>query len=122
MIQFCRLHKKESTTDIYLESCGIADLIATASGGRNYRGAKQMIETKQSLKDIERDHLNGQSLQGPGTAQHVYDYLQSKNLLEQFPLLRDAHLICQQRIEPIELLTNLSTHPTYDRTAHSSWH
>jgi glycerol-3-phosphate dehydrogenase (NAD+) len=113
MIGICRLYKQESTPDIYLESCGIADLIASASGGRNYNGAKKMAETNKSLKDIERDDLNGQSLQGPGTAKEVYRFLQGKNLLDQFPLFRDAYLICEQKIEPKKLLENLPNHPEF---------
>ena len=115
MIQFCRLYKQESTADLYLESCGIADLIASALGGRNYTGAKKMAETNKSLKDIERDDMNGQSLQGPGTAKEVYRYLQGKALLDQFPLLRDAYLICEQKVEPRKLLENITNHPEFDR-------
>ncbi len=115
MINFCRLYKQESTPDIYLESCGIADVIASSLGGRNYNGAKKMAETNKSLKDIEKEDLNGQSLQGPGTAKEVYRFLQAKTLLDQFPLLRDAHLICEQKIEPKIFLENLGKHPEFDR-------
>jgi glycerol-3-phosphate dehydrogenase (NAD+) len=115
MIIFCRLHKNESTPDIYLESCGIGDLIASSLGGRNYNGAKKMAETNKSLKDFEKEDLNGQSLQGPGTAAEVYRLLEAKNLLDQFPLFRDAHLICEQKIEPKIFLKNLRQHPEYDR-------
>jgi len=115
MINFCRLYKKESTPDIYLESCGIADLIASSLGGRNYNGAKKMAETNKSLKDIEKEDLNGQSLQGPDTAKEVYRFLQAKTLLDQFPLFRDAHLICEQKIEPKIFLENLSKHPEFSR-------
>ena len=118
MIQFCRLYKQESTTDLYLESCGFADLIASALGGRNYTGAKKMAETNKSLKDIERDDMNGQSLQGPGTAKEAYQYLQGKNLLDQFPLLRDAYLICEQKIEPRKMLENIGNHPEFKRKKH----
>ena len=113
MIQFCRLYKKESTGEIYLESCGIADLIASSLGGRNYNGAKKMAETNKSLKEIEKEDLNGQLLQGPGTAKEVYQYLKGKNLLDQFPLFRDAHLICEQKMEPKGFLDKLGEHPFY---------
>ena len=115
MINFCRLYKKESTPDIYLESCGIADLIASSLGGRNYNGAKKLAETNKSLKDIEKEDLNGQSLQGPGTAKEAYQYLKAKNLLDQFPLFRDAHLICEQKAEPKVLLENISKHPEFNQ-------
>jgi glycerol-3-phosphate dehydrogenase (NAD+) len=114
MICFCRLYKKESTPDLYLESCGIADLFASASGGRNYNGAKKMAETNKSIKDIEKEELNGQSLQGPGTAKEAYNFLQSKNVLDDFPLFRDAYLICEQKIEPKKFLENLSKHPEFN--------
>ncbi|CAF0731089.1 unnamed protein product [Adineta steineri] len=115
MINFCRLYKKESTPDIYLESCGIADLIASSLGGRNYNGAKKKAETNKSLKDIEKEDLNGQSLQGPGTAKEAYQFLEGKKLLDQFPLFRDAHLICEDKIKPKVFLENLSKHPEFDR-------
>lgn len=114
MINFCRLHKKESTPEIYLESCGIADLIASSLGGRNYNGAKKMAETKISLAHIEKQDLNGQSLQGPSTAKQVYRYLQVKNLLNQYPLFRDAHLICEHKIQPNKFLDNLGNHPEFE--------
>ena len=121
MIEFCRLYKKESTGEIYLESCGIADLIASSLGGRNYNGAKKMAETNKSLKEIEKEDLNGQSLQGPGTAKEAYQYLQNKNLLDQYPLFRDAHLICEQKIKPQVFLDNLSNHPQYKNHQPKQW-
>lgn len=113
MIKFCRLHSQESTPDLYLESCGMADLIASAMGGRNYNGAKKMAETNKSLAEIEKEDLNGQLLQGPGTAKEAYTFLQGKNLLDEFPIFRDAYLICQQQVEPKRLLDNLTNHPDY---------
>lgn len=115
MINFCRLFHQESSPDLYLESCGIADLVASSIGGRNYNGAKKMAETNKSLEDIEKEDLHGQSLQGPSTAKEVYTVLQAKNSLEQFPLLRDAYLICQRKIEPKKLLENLNKHPEFNR-------
>lgn len=115
MVNFCRLVEKESTAEIYLESCGIADLIASSLGGRNYNGAKKLAETNKSLKEIEAEDLNGQSLQGPGTAREAYRFLQSKNLLDQFPIFRDAYLICEQKIEPKKLLDNLPNHPEFQQ-------
>ncbi|CAF2080473.1 unnamed protein product [Rotaria magnacalcarata] len=113
MINFCRLYKKESTPDIYLQSCGIADLIASSLGGRNYRGAKTMVQTKDSLAYIEKKDFNGQSLQGPSTAKEVYRYLHAQNLLDRFPLFRDTHLICESIIKPHVFLDNLGNHPEF---------
>ncbi|CAF0842591.1 unnamed protein product [Rotaria sordida] len=115
MVNFCRLLEKESTPELYLESCGIADLIASALGGRNYNGAKKLAETNKSLKEIEKEDLNGQSLQGPGTAKEVYRFLEAKNLLDKFPMFRDAYLICEQKLEPKKLLENLHNHPEFQQ-------
>jgi len=38
-----------------------------------------------------------------------------KKLLDQYPLLRDAHLICEQKIQPKVFLENLGKHPEFDR-------
>ncbi|CAF3972170.1 unnamed protein product [Rotaria sp. Silwood2] len=115
MINFCRLSRKESTPELYFESCGMADLIVSSLGGRNYKGAKKMAQTNKSLKDIEKEDLNGQSLQGPSTAKEVYRYLQVKNLLDRFPLFRDAHLISEQKIKSHIFIDNLSSHPDYNQ-------
>ena len=113
MINFCRLHIQESTAEIFLESCGFADLIASALGGRNYNGAKTLAESNKSLEQIEKENFNGQSLQGPHTAREVYRYLEEKNLLDRFPMFRDACLICERRIQPKMLLENLTNHPEF---------
>ncbi|CAF0882027.1 unnamed protein product [Didymodactylos carnosus] len=113
MIEFCRLYHKESSYEIYLESCGMADLVASSLGGRNYDSAKKFVQTNKSLKEIEEEDLNGQSLQGPGTAEEVYRILKNKNLLDRFPLLRDAHLICDKKIKPKQLTDNLGNHPEF---------
>ena len=72
-----------------------------------------MAETNKSLKEIEKEDLHGQSLQGPGTAKEVYVYLQSKNLLDQYPLFRDAHLICEQKVQVKCLLEGLAQNPEF---------
>ena len=115
MINFSRLHVQESTVEIFLESCGFADLIASALAGRNYTGAKILAETNKSFEKIEKENFHGQSLQGPRTARQVYRYLERKHLLDQFPIFRDAYLICQQTIEPRILIENLTNHPEFQR-------
>lgn len=69
------------------ESAGIADMITSCSGGRNFRCAKLSIERKQPIAEIEKTELNGQSLQGTLTAIEVNRFLKKEGLENEFPLL-----------------------------------
>eukprot|EP00794_Sanderia_malayensis_P003849 gene3849-4385_t len=71
---------KEST---FLESCGIADLIATCYGGRNRKVAEAYVRTGKTLEVLEEELLNGQKLQGPHTAHQVNILLKSRNMEHQ---------------------------------------
>ena len=69
------------------ESCGVADLITSCSGGRNYRCAKMAVERGVDVAVIEKEELNGQSLQGIGTCREVNGFLKARGLEHEFPLL-----------------------------------
>ena len=58
-----------------LESCGVADLIASCSGGRNRKVSEAFVRTKKPLEQLEAEMLNGQKLQGPLTAKEVHEVL-----------------------------------------------
>lgn len=68
------------------ESCGIADMITSCSGGRNFRCAKMSIEKKMSINEVEKQELNGQKLQGTSTAYDINEFLVSKGKEDEFPL------------------------------------
>lgn len=68
------------------ESCGVADMITSCSGGRNFRCAKMSVEKKMSINDVEKQELNGQKLQGTSTAYEVNGFLRSQGLEDEFPL------------------------------------
>lgn len=68
------------------ESCGVADMITSCSGGRNFRCAKISVEKKKSIDEVEKEELNGQKLQGTSTAYDVNAYLKSKGKEADFPL------------------------------------
>ena len=50
------------------ESCGVADMITSCAGGRNFRCAKMSVAEGKSIGEIEERELNGQKLQGTSTA------------------------------------------------------
>ena len=77
------------------ESCGVADLITSCSGGRNYRCAKMAVERGVHVEVIEKEELNGQSLQGMGTAREVNEFLRARGLESEFPLLTAVYRECR---------------------------
>jgi glycerol-3-phosphate dehydrogenase (NAD+) len=68
------------------ESCGVADLITSCSGGRNYRCAKMAIEEKLTVDEVEERELNGQKLQGTSTAVEVNTFLKARGVEKDYPL------------------------------------
>lgn len=103
--------KPEDST--FLESCGVADLITTCYGGRNKRMGIALATTDQPLDELEREHLNGQSAQGPLTAAEVYAMLKPLNLEESYPLFVAVHKICTRELSPTELIRCLAHHPEH---------
>lgn len=68
------------------ESCGVADLITSCSGGRNHRCAKMAVEQGVSVEVVEERELNGQKLQGTSTAREVNGFLKMRGLEDEYPL------------------------------------
>ena len=68
------------------ESAGVADLITSCSGGRNFRCAKMSVERGVTIGEVEKSELNGQMLQGTSTAVEVHGFLSERGLEEDFPL------------------------------------
>lgn len=68
------------------ESCGVADLITSCSGGRNHRCAKLAIEQGVGIDVVEERELNGQKLQGTSTAREVNSFLRRRGMEEEYPL------------------------------------
>ena len=78
--------KSVHTSTFTEESCGIADMITSCSGGRNFRCAKLSVEKKLSINEVEEQELNGQKLQGTSTAYDVNGFLKGQGLEDEFPL------------------------------------
>lgn len=67
-------------------SAGVADLITSCSGGRNFRCARKAVEKGITVDEVERQDLNGQKLQGTTTAYEVNSFLQARGLAKDYPL------------------------------------
>lgn len=70
------------------ESCGVADLITSCSGGRNFRCAKMAVEKGITVDEVEKTELNGQKLQGTSTAVEVNSFLKSMGKEDEYPLFK----------------------------------
>lgn len=88
MVKFGKMFFSQSvhTATFTEESAGVADLITSCSGGRNYRCAKLSVEKNISIDVVEKEELNGQMLQGTSTAKEVYGFLKARGKEEEFPL------------------------------------
>ncbi|KAI1161412.1 glycerol-3-phosphate dehydrogenase [Nemania serpens] len=75
-----------STATFTKESAGVADLITSCSGGRNFNGAKLAVERGVSVQEVEQKELNGQKLQGTSTAAEVHSFLKKRGLENNYPL------------------------------------
>ncbi|TVY59247.1 Glycerol-3-phosphate dehydrogenase [NAD(+)] [Lachnellula cervina] len=70
------------------ESCGVADLITSCSGGRNFKCAKLAVERGVSVDEVEKTELNGQKLQGTSTAKEVNSFLETRGAVDEYPLFK----------------------------------
>lgn len=93
MVKFGKMffHNSVRTATFTEESAGVADLITSCSGGRNYRCAKMSVEKNISISEVEKQELNGQMLQGTSTAKEVYEFLERRDMLAEFPLLTNTY-------------------------------
>ncbi|KAI2613930.1 glycerol-3-phosphate dehydrogenase [NAD+] [Hypoxylon fragiforme] len=86
-----------STGTFTEESAGVADLITSCSGGRNFRCARKAVEKNISVQEVEQAELNGQKLQGTSTAAEVNSFLKKKGLEQEYPLFTAVHNILEGR-------------------------
>jgi len=86
----------------FLESCGVADLITTCFGGRNRKCAEAFVRARgmKSWDVIEKELLNGQSLQGTLTAAEIWPVMQKHNLVDKLPLFSTVYKIAFMDLAP----------------------
>ena len=97
---FSKTCRTETFTE---ESCGVADMITSCSGGRNFRCAKMSIKERKPIGEIEERELNGQKLQGTSTAHEVNSFLKAQGMEKEFPLLTAVYNILEGNNKPEEI-------------------
>ncbi|KAL1304870.1 hypothetical protein AAFC00_003794 [Neodothiora populina] len=95
--------KSVKTATFTEESCGVADMITSCSGGRNFRCAKMSVEKGMSINEVEKQELNGQKLQGTSTAYEVNGFLKSQGLEDEFPLFTAVYNILEGNKKPEDI-------------------
>ncbi|KAM0741631.1 hypothetical protein ACQRIT_004488 [Beauveria bassiana] len=93
-------------------SAGVADLITSSSGGRNFRCAKKAIEKGLSVSEVEKQELNGQKLQGTLTAFEVHSFLSTRDKLRDYPLFTAVNdiLVGKAQVDDIPSLVSKIDH------------
>ena len=96
MSQLCQKMSPDFSYATMLESCGVADLIATSFGGRNRKCAHEYARLKKEGQDpswekIEAEILNGQKMQGLGTLDEVVQWVDAMGCQAEFPLIYNIH-------------------------------
>jgi len=101
--------------NVFFESCGIADLVTTSYGGRNARLGKLFVETGKSFEELEKEHLNGQKLQGHQTAEKVYHMLEAKGeaSLSRYPLFVAIYKVASRQLSADKIFESLANHPEH---------
>ncbi|CEG80043.1 Putative Glycerol-3-phosphate dehydrogenase [NAD ] [Rhizopus microsporus] len=96
-------------TETFFQSCGVADLITTCSGGRNRKVAAAFINSGKSIEEVEKEMLNGQKLQGTTTSQEVYNFLSARDMTHEFPLMTAIYRVIYEKAPPEIIARDLRT-------------
>lgn len=129
MSKFCHMFFDGVRDDTFTESCGMADLITTCYGGRNRRcaeaWAREVVDNTSSGKvvsydpkqcedlwaKVESQMLNGQKLQGTITSQDAYKLLESREVLDEFPMLKTIYEIAYKGKSVHDIVEGISIKP-----------
>ena len=99
--------------ETFFEACGVADLIASCSGGRNRLVAKEYAERKGrsdgdgvgvSFEGLEEELLQGQKLQGALTSDEVQLILKKNKWEGDYPLFTTINRIVNGELPPSAIL------------------
>lgn len=118
MQRFSKLFYEGVQDGTFFESCGVADVITTCFGGRNRKVAEAFVRTGKSFDVLEKEMLNGQKLQGTGTALDIHEILVRSGHVKEYLIFcfcskRAPHLTIE-----IDSLSSLLSIALYMKTHH----
>uniref|UniRef100_A0A7D7L907 Glycerol-3-phosphate dehydrogenase [NAD(+)] n=1 Tax=Chlamydomonas sp. ICE-MDV TaxID=1983280 RepID=A0A7D7L907_9CHLO len=96
--------------ETFMESCGVADLIATCIGGRNRLCAEKWVQellagSPRSFEELEVELLDGQKLQGTLTTMEVYAIIAERGWELEYPLFTTTYRVIKGQLHP-EMIGN----------------
>eukprot|EP00285_Hemiselmis_virescens_P017338 CAMPEP_0173393466 /NCGR_PEP_ID=MMETSP1356-20130122/22123_1 /TAXON_ID=77927 ORGANISM="Hemiselmis virescens, Strain PCC157" /NCGR_SAMPLE_ID=MMETSP1356 /ASSEMBLY_ACC=CAM_ASM_000847 /LENGTH=399 /DNA_ID=CAMNT_0014351485 /DNA_START=66 /DNA_END=1265 /DNA_ORIENTATION=+ len=109
MRRFIQDRYPEVTDATFFASCGIADLITTAYGGRNHRVAEAYVlaEGTKTLDQLEDEILKGQKLQGTLTCKEIHIILERDGHVKDFPLFASIYRIAFEGYNPETMISSI---------------
>lgn len=111
MRRVIELYYGNCPSNVLLDSCGVADLITTCYGGRNRKCAEHFVRNPgKSWEQIEKELLNGQSLQGTLTSMELHKVLTASGVDFEgdFPLFKNIYEIAFQGAPASTLVQGLT--------------
>jgi glycerol-3-phosphate dehydrogenase (NAD+) len=99
----------QTSSKVFSESCGVADLITTCFAGRNRKCAEAFAAsrtnggTPRTWEDIEAEMLGGQKLQGHLTAMEIMPLIKLRGLEPKLPLICATYKIAFEDAHPKSL-------------------
>uniref|UniRef100_A0AC34GV12 Glycerol-3-phosphate dehydrogenase [NAD(+)] n=1 Tax=Panagrolaimus sp. ES5 TaxID=591445 RepID=A0AC34GV12_9BILA len=114
IVRFVNQYYPGAHLSTFFESCGLADLVTTCYGGRNRRVCEAFVKCNKSLAEVEKELLNGQSAQGPLTAEEVVELLKKTDSESSYPLFVAVDRICKGELKPKDLIDCLRNHPEHE--------
>eukprot|EP00802_Teleaulax_amphioxeia_P010864 Tamp_10894.p1 GENE.Tamp_10894~~Tamp_10894.p1 ORF type:complete len:369 (-),score=110.18 Tamp_10894:876-1892(-) len=112
MKKFIQTHYPKVQDSTFFESCGVADLIVTCYGGRNRKCAEAFVRAAgtKTFEQVEAELLNGQKIQGTGTAQEVMTILRKNGSENEYPLLTSIYKISFENAPVESMLDTLGAY------------
>lgn len=87
IVRFCDefFPRSRGVNDI-LQSCFVADVLTSCISGRNFKTAREFVNSNKSIEKVAEDMLGGQIAQGIDTTREVFQYVESQGAADKFPL------------------------------------